>query len=179
MPAAPEADGRSQLQTWDVLIRAHGDEIHRFLRHLIGQAAEDLCHETFLRCIQSEPLGLSPGSARALLYRIARNLAIDHARRRKLQRTRVVPHTSRSIGGVSSRLDERIDHRELLKQVDVFVAGLPPKQRLAIILRLYQGLSYPEIASILEASEQSARANVYQALRKIRARFAASWEEIK
>ena len=48
---------------------------------------------------------------------------------------------------------------------------LPPKQRAAIILRHVEGRDYDEVASVLGCSEDSARANVFQAVRKVRARF--------
>jgi DNA-directed RNA polymerase specialized sigma24 family protein len=45
---------------------------------------------------------------------------------------------------------------------------LPPKQGAAVMLRYLQGLDYPEIAQALDCSEDSARANVYQGLRRLR-----------
>ena len=50
---------------------------------------------------------------------------------------------------------------------------LPEKQRAALMMRKYQELTYPEIATVLKTSEESARANVYQALKKLRKQFAA------
>ena len=49
------------------------------------------------------------------------------------------------------------------------VEALPPRQRAALMLRQFQGLGYAEIAASLGGNEVAARANVYQALKKLRA----------
>jgi RNA polymerase sigma factor (sigma-70 family) len=54
------------------------------------------------------------------------------------------------------------------RSVRVLVRELPPKQRLCVTLRYLQDLDYPEIAQILGCSQQSVRANVYQAIRRLR-----------
>jgi RNA polymerase sigma-70 factor (ECF subfamily) len=64
-----------------------------------------------------------------------------------------------------------LDARALLQEVSVFVETLPPKQRVALTLRKYQELGYPEIAAALKCSEAAARASVHEALRKLRESF--------
>ena len=49
------------------------------------------------------------------------------------------------------------------------VEALPPRQRAALMLRQFQDLGYAEIAAALGGNEDAARANVYQALKKLRA----------
>ena len=51
------------------------------------------------------------------------------------------------------------------------VESLPSKQRQALVLRRYQGLSYDEVARVLGGSAQAARANVYQAVLKLKKAF--------
>ena len=48
---------------------------------------------------------------------------------------------------------------------------LPPKQRVALVLRKYHGLGYDEIAASLDTSESAARADVHQAFRELRERL--------
>jgi RNA polymerase sigma factor (sigma-70 family) len=55
------------------------------------------------------------------------------------------------------------------QRVRGFVNGLPEKQRACVTLRYFQDLDYPEIAQILNCSQASARANIYQAMRRLRA----------
>ena len=64
-----------------------------------------------------------------------------------------------------------LSRRELLREVERAVEALPPRQRAAIVQRKYQGLSYAEIASSLDCSQDTARAHVYQGLRRLREQF--------
>ena len=58
-----------------------------------------------------------------------------------------------------------------LAEVQQAVMALPERQRAALMLRKYQELEYEEIGVALGCSQESARANVYQALKKLRAIF--------
>ena len=58
-----------------------------------------------------------------------------------------------------------------LRAVEIFIAELPPKQRVALVQRKYLEQGYAEIAAALGTSEEAARRNVHEALRKLRAQF--------
>jgi len=64
-----------------------------------------------------------------------------------------------------------LDARDLLIEVEQFIAGLPEKQRVALVLRKYHEFDYRQIGDVLKCSDEAARANVYEALRKLRACF--------
>jgi RNA polymerase sigma-70 factor (ECF subfamily) len=68
----------------------------------------------------------------------------------------------------ASGVPEAAERRERLRRVDEAVQRLPAKQRAALMMRKYQELPYPEIGAALGCSAASARANVYQALRRLR-----------
>lgn len=82
---------------------------------------------------------------------------------------------SRLQGGISPH--DELDRREMLMAVWEAVEGLPHKQRAAFMMRKYQGLSYHTIATVMGGTEASARANVYQALKKLRAQFVTVTEK--
>ena len=65
-----------------------------------------------------------------------------------------------------------MDARDLLGDVNRFVSELPRKQRVALVLRKHHECDYAEIAAILECSQAAARANVHEALAKLRHQFA-------
>ncbi|HLD94885.1 MAG TPA: sigma-70 family RNA polymerase sigma factor, partial [Anaerolineales bacterium] len=67
--------------------------------------------------------------------------------------------------------------RTQLAAVKQAVMALPDRQRAALMMRKYQELEYAEIAEALDCSEDSARANVYQALKKLREQFAEVEDE--
>jgi RNA polymerase sigma-70 factor (ECF subfamily) len=65
----------------------------------------------------------------------------------------------------------QVEGRELLSLVQAAVEALPPRQRAALMLRKYQGLGYDDVGRALGCTPQAARANVYQAMRRLRAQF--------
>jgi len=69
---------------------------------------------------------------------------------------------------------DRVERETLLAAVVRAVETLPDQQRAALIMRKYQELSYAEIAAALECTEAAARANVYQAVKKLQAKFVAN-----
>jgi RNA polymerase sigma factor (sigma-70 family) len=66
---------------------------------------------------------------------------------------------------------QQIETHEQLRELRQAVQKLPHMQQAALIMRKYQGLSYKEIGAALDCSAESARANVYQALKKLRRTF--------
>jgi RNA polymerase sigma-70 factor (ECF subfamily) len=128
---------------------------------------EDLTQDVFLRAYESFS-GLRPNSNhRAWLYKIATNCAYSQLRRMKHQRDKLssLKHTSpqhETTTEVSSL------HKQLEHTVRALVDGLPGKQKACVTLRYLQDLDYPEIAQILSCSQESVRANVYQAIHRLR-----------
>lgn len=162
---------------FDTLVEAHSAEIFAYLWRMMGEKAdaEDCLQETFLRAFRGYSRLGSDSNYRAWLYKIATNVARTHFSRRKhaaMRRVEIDP--SRLQGGISA-LDE-LDRREMLSTVLEAVEGLPNKQRAAFMMRKYQGLSYRTIATVLGGTEAAARANVYQALKKLRTQFMAATE---
>lgn len=153
------------------LVERHGHELFVYLFRMLREApeAEDCLQETFLRAFRAH--GRLDGNAnhRAWLYRIATNVALTHLKRRGREAARSVelqPELHDSADGRDP--SESAERNELLASVAAAVEGLPPKQRAALVLHHYQRLSYAEIASTLGCSTDAARANVHQALKKLR-----------
>jgi RNA polymerase sigma factor (sigma-70 family) len=149
------------------LAERYRPEILTYLVRLLGDAheAEDACQEALLHAHRAFARLAPDSNARAWLYRIATNTALDAARRRARQvaRTAEADVDGLPAGGVSQ------EQREQLRTIARAVQALPPRQRGALMLRQFHGLGYAEIAASLGGSEAGARANVYQAVRKLRA----------
>jgi RNA polymerase sigma-70 factor (ECF subfamily) len=153
---------------------AHRDEIYRYAWRMVGdrQDAQDLTQETFLRAYRAFERLEPDSNVRAWLYRIATNACLTFLKRRGRERSVSLDAAwpSEALSHTETPLD-RVGRLELLREVAQAVEGLPPRQRAAIVQRKYQGLSYAEIAASLGCSEQTARAHVYQGMRKLRAQF--------
>ena len=65
-------------------------------------------------------------------------------------------------------VDQVMERREDADRVKSLLVGLPEKQRLAVTLRIFEGLSFREIGEITESSEGSARVNYHHGIRRLR-----------
>jgi RNA polymerase sigma-70 factor (ECF subfamily) len=159
--------------SFDTLLETHSAEIFAYLWRMIGDKtdAEDCLQETFLRAFRGYPRLASGSNIRAWLYKIATNVARTHfSRNKRAAMHRVEIDPARLPSGISPR--DELERREMLMAVREAVESLPHKQRAAFMMRKYQGLSYHTIAMIMGGTEAAARANVYQALKKVRTQFA-------
>lgn len=158
---------------FEALVEAHSGEIFAYVWRLLRDTAdaEDCLQETFLRAYRSFSRVKTGSNYRAWLYKIATNTARTHVK----QRGRIAARTSDLDPELQSdRLSpaDRVLRRETIEAVTRAVEALPHQQRAALIMRQYQELGYDDIAAALDCTEEAARANVYQALKKLRAQFA-------
>ncbi len=157
---------------FDGLVAEHHEEIYRYLRRVVGPAggeAEDLSQETFLRAYRAYASLPADSNVRAWLFSIATNLAKNHfraetRRRRAYGEVKASATAADGDGGPETALVSR----ETEALVETIVNGLPLKQRLAFMQRKIHGLDYEAIGQSLGCSAETARAHVFQALRKIR-----------
>ena len=152
------------------VVSAHHGEIFRYLQRVIGRAgdADDLSQETFLRAYRA--YGSLPGDAnlRAWLFAIATNLAKNHFRS-EMRRRRAYGEMRASMREtVEAAPEAELVSRETGTLVEGIVRRLPLKQRLAFTQRKIHGLDYEAIGRSLNCSAETARAHVFQAVRKIR-----------
>ncbi len=157
---------------FETLVNEHSAPVFAYLWRLLREPAdaEDCLQETFLRAYQAYGRLDGHSNPAAWLYRIATNTARTHLRRRSraLGRTADLDPELLAAGPGPA---EQADRRETLAALARAVEALPYHQRAALMLHKYQGLSYAEVAAALECSEAAARANVYQALKKLRHSF--------
>jgi RNA polymerase sigma-70 factor (ECF subfamily) len=154
------------------LLARHGLELARHLRRMVrdDDAAQDLLQDTMLRAHRSLNR-LGPGAnERAWLYRIATNAALNHLRGRGRERRAMERHAREiDVDQPVATGDNDADMTKLWQKV----ATLPERQRVALTLRVADELDYDEIAERMGCSEATARANVYQATKKLRLAGAA------
>src|SRR5206468_2626888 len=157
-------------QPFETIVGAHHSEIYRYLRRVTSRPteAEDLSQETFLRAYRAYRTLGPDANVRAWLFAIATNLSRNHFRSEKRRR---VAHqavsTARREADPEGPEDEAV-FSEARTLIEATVRGLPLKQRLAFIMRKIHDLEYEAIGRSLDCSAESARAHVFQALRKIR-----------
>jgi RNA polymerase sigma factor (sigma-70 family) len=158
-------------EAFENLVSTHHGEIYRYLRRAIGSGgneADDLSQETFLRAYRAYASLPRDANVRAWLFSIATNLAKNHFRSESRRRRAYAEVQASSRTATDSVPEAEAVSRETGALVEGIVRRLPLKQRLAFTQRKIHGLDYDMIGQSLGCSTESARAHVFQALRKIR-----------
>jgi RNA polymerase sigma factor (sigma-70 family) len=138
---------------------AHRDDVWRFLVASVGRdAADDAFQETFLAALRAYPK-MRPDNPRAWVLTIAHRKALDHFRART---RRAVPVGELPEVAAPEDPEPRDDG------VWARVHALPPKQRAAVLLRFAGDLSHAEVAAAMGTSEEAARRNAFEGLRRLR-----------
>lgn len=153
--------GRGDRAAFESLMRKYYRRIYNFIGRYVGDAAlaEDLSQEVFLKAFQAAPNYQPQAKFQTWLYTIARNTALNSLR--GCRRTVSLDETLKTEDGeVALQIPDPSvrDTREKLKDEELAVVvreaidSLPENQRLAVILRRYENLSYEDIADTLGVS---------------------------
>jgi RNA polymerase sigma factor (sigma-70 family) len=155
---------------FETVVAAHHAEIHRYLVRATSRPgdADDLSQETFVRAYKAYRSLPPDANVRAWLFTIATNLCRNHFRAEGRRRQAMAA----AAAGASERGPSWPEGEAIANQasarIDRIVIALPLKQRLAFTMRKVHELDYDAIGESLDCSPESARAHVFQALRKIR-----------
>jgi RNA polymerase sigma-70 factor (ECF subfamily) len=151
------------------LVDVHSREIYAFLWRMLQDTkdAEDCLQDTYLRAFKAYTRLDNDANYRAWLYKIAANVARTALKKRSRFHSRNLELDPENVSS-EANLENLVDNRVSLRAVKTAVEALPFKQQSCLLLRKYQGLSYAEIGTALDCSEDTARANVYQAIKKLR-----------
>ena len=151
---------------FDALVTRHQSAVRRLvLRYVKSDAdAKDLTQIAFVRAFEKLSAFRGEAAFRTWLFRIAINLALNHVRG--------TPADLAPIGDVaaftSSLQTSQLVAAEVWRKVSARLDDLPPKQRLALELRIFHDLSFEEVASIAGFSVESAKANFHHAVKRLR-----------
>jgi RNA polymerase sigma factor (sigma-70 family) len=155
-----------KLPPFQKLLDAHGRDVHRFLVVTVGRTDADDCYqETWLSALRAYPRLRDASNLRSWILTIAHRKAIDHIRARKRH---AVPVADVPDGaGATASTGPSVPDEELWTRVQ----ELPSKQRTAIALRFVADAPYPEISSVMGTSEEAARRNVHEGLKRLRTEY--------
>ncbi len=139
--------------------------------------AEELAQEVFLRVYRSRQTYAASAKFTTWLYRIATNLAVNHARDNKYERpenTVCIDEPDTDTGMTvdvpdrSLNAEQSILRRERLEAIRKQVEMLPERQRMAVIMHKYQSLDYKQIAGVLKLSESATKSLLFRAYETLR-----------
>jgi RNA polymerase sigma-70 factor, ECF subfamily len=168
-----ESCRRGDPDAFRALFETYKDRVYSVALRYSGNAtlAQDIAQETFLKLFST--IGSFRGDSRfeSWLFRLVVNSCFDHKRRTR----RLMPLFDglRSIlrAPSASALDEMV-RSETSVQLKSVIASLPPEQRMVIVLRYTQGLSYEEIAEIMGCSPGTVGSRLNRVHKLLEARLA-------
>jgi RNA polymerase sigma-70 factor (ECF subfamily) len=162
-------------------VKFHRPMIAFMYRMVRNQAlAEELAQEVFLRVYRSRKSYAAEAKFTTWLYRIATNLAVNHARDHQVERSGKVvsidepdDETGVTLDVADSTLnaEQQILRRERMEAIRKHVTALPEKQRAAVLMHKYEGMDYREIASVLKLSESATKSLLFRAYEALRERL--------
>lgn len=148
---------RYQRVAWKVAFRVLGDTME----------AEDVSQETFLKIFEAAPRYRPTATFRTYFYAILTHLCTDRTRKKQ------PASLDHSPEGVDPSLgpDEGLIQQERRTQVRKALDALPPNQRVAMILRHYEELSYTEISEVLGVTSKAVEGLIGRARAALQARL--------
>ena len=192
-PIAPPTMTNDGVSDVDVMLRVKtGDEsafaylVQKYRRPMVGfmyrlchnpSTAEELAQEVFLRVYRSRTSYEPSAKFTTWLYRIATNLAVNHARDTRHERpenTVRLDEPDQETGNTPDLADdslsaeEQLVKRERLAAIRSKVNALPERQREAVIMHKYQQMDYREIAAVLKLSESATKSLLFRAYETLR-----------
>jgi len=160
------------LPPFQTLIDEHGHDVHRFLVASVGRVDADDCYqETWISALRAYPRLRDAANLKAWILTVAHRKAIDHVRAGGRGAVPVPDVTELADAG----RDEREGHADAVLDPDAVIwrrlRALPPKQRTAVALRYVLDAGYPDIAAVMDTSEEAARRNVHEGLTRLRKEY--------
>jgi len=172
--------GKGDTHSFEILVRRHQSSVLNFIYRFIGDRieAEDLAQEVFLRVWQSAATYKHTAKFTTWIYRIAANLCINKQRSDRIRRLFTVPPSRKEEEDLENELSA--DHAtkspspedlllvaERKRQILNAIQQLPANQRVALVLKRYEGLSYKEIAKIIGCSVSAVDSLMVRAKRNL------------
>ncbi len=156
--------------TWAELVQDQSPRVFRLALRLTGNRAdaEDLTQEVFIRAFRSIHK-FQPGTLEGWLHRITTNLFLDSARRAGRVRLHELGNESANLASARTDApDEIVDEADLDHDVSRALAALPPEYRAAVVLCDIEGLSYDEIAAVLDVKVGTVRSRIHRGRAQLR-----------
>ncbi len=156
----------------------HRPMIHFLFRMVHSQAvAEELAQEVFLRVYRSRESYRAEAKFTTWLYRIATNLAVNHARDTKHERAAQNVYldapdqetgATPDVADDEPSVEQRLMRDERMAAIRRQVMALPERQRMAVLMHKYQGMDYRQIGEVLKLSESATKSLLFRAYQTLR-----------
>jgi len=182
----PESDAAIMLrvaagdeESFNYLVgKYHRPMIHFLFRMVRNQAiAEEMAQDVFLRVYRARDSYRAEAKFTTWLYRIATNLAVNHARDTKNERSAQTVYldapdeetgTTPDVADDEPSVEQRLIRDERMAAIRKHVVALPERQRMAVLMHKYQGMDYKQIGEVLKLSESATKSLLFRAYQTLR-----------
>jgi len=172
------------LSAFEALVERHQRPVFAYLLKMTGRKgdAEDIFQEMWMRALRHLS-SYKQKNFRGWLFRIARNLVIDRARRARPDVSLDAPREngfplSETMPASAPDPGEQAAHRQLAARIEAAVDTLPAEQKEVFVMRMQGGLPFREIATAQGVSINTALARMQYAVRKLRPLLASHYAEM-
>jgi RNA polymerase sigma-70 factor (ECF subfamily) len=164
---------------FNFLVGKHNRPVIHFLYRMVhNQAvAEELAQEVFLRVYRARDSYRAEARFTTWLYRIATNLAVNHARDTRHERSAQTVYldapdeesgTKPDVADDEPSVEQRLVKDERMAAIRNHVMELPERQRMAVLMHKYQGMDYKQIGDVLKLSESATKSLLFRAYQTLR-----------
>lgn len=152
---------------FDLIVKRHQKGVYRIIRRYVRSDADaaDVSQQVFVRAFKGLATFRGAASVRSWLYRIGINCALSWLRDHRREQPAEIAEDALSEPHASPG---RIADGEQSARLREAVAKLPPKQKLVLELRVFDDLSFREVAELAECTENTAKVNFHYAVKKLR-----------
>ncbi len=185
----PESDAAVMLRmaagdeaSFNYLVGKYNRPMVHFLFRMVHNqaAAEELAQEVFLRVYRARASYRAEARFTTWLYRIATNLAVNHARDTRRERAAQTVYldqpdeetgTTPDVASGEPSAEDELLTQERVKAIRAHVDALPERQRLAVLMHKYQGMDYRQIGEVLKLSESATKSLLFRAYQTLRTKL--------
>lgn len=171
-----EASAGGSHAAFAEIARRHYQPVYRLVWRMTNGAAdaEDMAQEAFVKLWRNPTQVRDAAALKGWLMRVAANAAIDRGRK---PRGTALDHAP-DVVDPQARPDAPLDRAQAARLVDARIASLPERQRLALSLVYFEGLSNIEAAAVLEVSVDALESLLARARRGLKDSLSAGWREL-
>lgn len=170
---------KGDMGAFDELVIRHRGKIYAMIRNMVKNDADawDLSQDVFIKAWQALPRFEARARFSTWLYRISHNAVYDWVRKRKIESAgelndeifnrEKIDSSAKTAPSFVESPDDALSNTELRGKIEAALGKLSPDHREAVILKDVQGLSYKEIADVMECSIGTVMSRLFYARQKL------------
>ena len=170
---------KGDMSAFDELVIRHRGKIYAMIRNMVKNDADawDLSQDVFIKAWQALPRFEARSRFSTWLYRISHNAVYDWSRKRKLESAgelndeifdrEKIDSSARTAPSFVEAPDDALSHTELRGKIEAALSKLSADHREVVILKDVQGLSYKEIADVMDCTLGTVMSRLFYARQKL------------